>query len=64
MTPEEQAISKLRATSFQIDDDKIVVLEEFFYQLREIDIQVPRASPTKLYESQWALLGIVSGAIN
>lgn len=60
MIPEEQAISKLRAISFQIDDDKIVALEEFFHQLREIDNQVSCASTTKLYESQWALLGIVS----
>jgi hypothetical protein len=60
MTPEEQAVSKLKAASFQIDDDKIVALEDFFHQLREIDNQVSRASPTKLYESQWALLGIIS----
>ena len=60
MSPEEQAISKLRATSYAIEEEQIAALEEFFRQLRRIDEQVTRASPTELYESQWALLGIIS----
>lgn len=36
------------------------MLEEFFRQLHGIERRVMSASPTRLYESQWALLGIVS----
>jgi hypothetical protein len=60
MLPEEQAIAKLRAAPYAIDDEKIDALEEFFRQLRRIDERVMAASPTVLYESQWALLGFVS----
>jgi hypothetical protein len=60
MEPEEQSISRLRSSSFQIEEDKFKALEEFFRQLRQIDDQVSCASPTELYESQWAFLGIVS----
>jgi hypothetical protein len=60
MLPEEQAISQLRAAPYEISDEDIAALEDFFRQLRTIDQQVTSASPTKLYESQWALLGIVS----
>jgi hypothetical protein len=60
MLPEERAISQLRAAPYEISDEEIAALEDFFRQLRTIDQQVTSASPTKLYESQWALLGIVS----
>jgi hypothetical protein len=60
MLPEEQAMSQLRSSVYRIGDEEIATLEEFFYQLREIDAQVTQASPSELYESQWALLGIVS----
>ena len=59
-SPEEQALSKLRAAPYAIGEEQIAALEEFFRQLRRIDEQVTSASRTKLYESQWALLGIVS----
>ena len=60
MLPEEQAIGKLRGAPYAIGDEEIAALEEFFRQLRLIDERVTAASPTELYESQWALLGIVS----
>ena len=60
MSPEEQAISKLRAAPYTIGEEQIAALEEFFRQLRHIDEQVTSASRTELYESQWALLGIIS----
>ena len=60
MLPEEQAVAKLRAAPYAIVEEKIAALEEFFRQLRRIDERVMAASPTVLYESQWALLGIVS----
>jgi hypothetical protein len=60
MLSEEQTISKLRAAPYEISNEDIAALEDFFRQLRTIDRQVASASPTKLYESQWALLGIVS----
>lgn len=60
MSPEERAISKLRAAPYEIGEEQIAALEKFFRQLRRIDELVTAASPTELYESQWALLGIVS----
>jgi hypothetical protein len=60
MLPEERAVSKLKASPYRIDDKEISILEDFFRQLRGVDEQVTRASPTELYESQWALLGIVT----
>jgi hypothetical protein len=58
--PEERTIANLRAARHAIGDEEIAALEEFFRQLRWIDARVTAASPTELYESQWALLGIVS----
>jgi hypothetical protein len=60
MLPEERAIAKLRGAPYAIGDEEIAALGEFFRQLRLIDERVTAASPTELYESQWALLGIVS----
>jgi hypothetical protein len=60
MLPEERAIAELRGAPYAIGDKEMAVLEEFFRQLRWIDERVTAASPTELYESQWALLGIVS----
>jgi len=60
MTPEARSIARLRATSFQIDEDQIATLEEFFRQLRSTDQLAAGASPHELYEAQWAILGIVS----
>jgi len=60
MLPEERAIAELRGAPYAIGDKEIAALGEFFRQLRWIDERVTAASPTKLYESQWALLGIVS----
>lgn len=60
MTSEERSISRLRAASLEIDDARIAALEEFFRQLRSTDQLVSGASPTELYEAQWAILGIVS----
>jgi hypothetical protein len=60
MLPEERAIAELRDAPYAIGDEEIVALGEFFRQLRWIDERVTAASPTELYESQWALLGIVS----
>ena len=59
MLPEERTIANLRAAPYVIGDEEIAALEEFFRQLRWIDERVTAASPTELYESQWALLGIV-----
>src|SRR5918995_4507318 len=60
MLPEERAIAKLRGAPYAIGDEEIAALGEFFRQLGLIDERVTAASPTELYESQWALLGIVS----
>jgi hypothetical protein len=60
MLPEERAIANLRAAPYTISNEKVAAVEEFFRQLRWIDERVTAASPTELYESQWALLGIVS----
>jgi hypothetical protein len=60
MSPEERAIANLKATPRAIGDEEIAALEQFFRQLRRLDEQVTAASSTELYESQWALLGIVS----
>ena len=60
MLPEERAIANLRGAPYAIGDEEIAALGEFFRQLRLIDERVTAASPTELYESQWALLGIVS----
>jgi hypothetical protein len=60
MSPEEQAISKLMAAPYAIGEEQIAALEGFFRELRRIDERVTAASPNRLYESQWALLGIVS----
>ncbi len=60
MLPEERAIANLEAAPYAIGDENIAALEEFFRQLRGIDEQVTAASPTELYESQWALLGLAS----
>ena len=60
MLPEERALATLVAAPYTIGDADVATLEEFFRQLRRIDEQVTAASPTVLYESQWALLGIVS----
>ncbi|MDP9439441.1 MAG: hypothetical protein M3P49_11975, partial [Actinomycetota bacterium] len=57
LTPEAQAISKLRAVR---PDSELAVLEDFFRGLREIDELASAASPYELYESQWAILGVVS----
>lgn len=56
-TPEERAISRLEATR---PDAELAVLRDFFHGLREIDELVSAASLYELYESQWAVLGIVS----
>lgn len=60
MLPEEQALANLRAAPYAISGDDIATLEKFFRQLRVFDERVTAASPTKLYESQWALLGLAS----
>ena len=60
MLPEERAIANLRGAPYAIGDEEIAALGEFFRQLGLIDERVTAASPTELYESQWALLGIVS----
>lgn len=60
MLPEERAIANLKAMPHAIGEEKIAALEEFFRQLRWIDERVTAASPTELYESQWAHLEIVS----
>jgi hypothetical protein len=60
MTPEERSISSLKSAPYEIGDEAITALEEFFRQLRRIDQQLTYASPTRLYESQWAVYGIVS----
>jgi hypothetical protein len=57
MLPEARAIAKLRGAPYAIGDEEIAALREFFRQLRWIDERVTAASPTELYESQWALLG-------
>ena len=59
VTPEEQAVSRLRVSPFKLDDDSLAALERYFHQLREIDRQVSRSSPNEFYQSQWAILGIV-----
>jgi hypothetical protein len=56
-TPEARAISRLAATR---PDAELAVLRGFFRGLREIDELVSAASLNELYESQWAVLGIVS----
>jgi hypothetical protein len=56
-TPEERAISKLTATR---PDAELAILRDFFRELREIDELVSAASLYELYESQWAVLGILS----
>ena len=60
MLPEDRAIERLRAAPYAIGGEEIDALDEFFRQLRRIDVLVTSASPTQLYESQWALLGIIS----
>jgi hypothetical protein len=60
MLPEERAIANLRSAPYAIADEDIAALETFFRQLREIAERVTAASPTELYESQWALLGVAS----
>jgi hypothetical protein len=60
MEPEEHTIAQLRSSGFAIAEEKTAVLEEFFRQLRAIDDAISRASPLELYESMWAILGIIS----
>jgi hypothetical protein len=40
MSPEEQVISKLRASSFDIDDDKRVTLEDYFHSQHVVTLQL------------------------
>lgn len=60
MTPEEQAISKLRSTWPQIQRDRVETLELFFVQLRAVDDHIGRPSPSELHESLWGIFGLMS----
>jgi hypothetical protein len=59
MKPEDHTIAQLRLSGFAIAEEKTAALEEFFRQLRASDDAVSRASPLELYESMWAILGII-----
>jgi hypothetical protein len=60
MEPEDYSIAQIRSSGFAIAEEKTAVLEEFFRQLRATDEALSRASPLELYESMWAILGIIS----
>lgn len=59
VTPECEIIDNLRSGEVNVDDADLCQLERYFQELREIDDIVARASPDKLYESQWSILGII-----
>jgi hypothetical protein len=45
MTPEERSISSLKSAPYEISDEAISALEEFFRQLRRIDQQLTYGIP-------------------
>jgi hypothetical protein len=60
MFPEEIAIKKLKSSQFNFSKEKYRILNDYFVFLRDIDDKISRTSPTELYESLWAFLGIIS----
>jgi hypothetical protein len=60
MLLEEKYLKELKKSSFNFSKDEIKICRHFFVELREIDQLIWKESPEQLFESQWALLGIVS----
>jgi len=58
MTPEARSIAKLREVC--AEPDIIDSLAGAFERLHAVEEIVSRSSPTELYESAWALLGLVA----
>jgi hypothetical protein len=58
--PEEVAICKLEASSFNVDLDTADELRRYFEHLRELERSINAASPRCLYEGQWAILGLIA----
>ncbi len=60
MFPEKLSIKRLQSSSFEVSQEEIENLKNFFIVLRKLDHQISRISPFELYESLWAILGIIS----
>lgn len=56
---ESDVIKNLRLCEFKLDDTDITQLEKYFEELRNLDDVVARASPDRLFEAQWSILGII-----
>jgi len=59
LTPESEAIARLSSCDIKTDASCLDHLTLYFEKLREFDDTVARASPEKLYEAQWSILGII-----
>lgn len=59
VTPEHEVIEGLRSGEVKVDDADLTQLDSYFQELHKLDDIVARASPDKLYEAQWSVLGII-----
>jgi hypothetical protein len=57
---EEEYINKLKTCSFNFEEQKIHIIENYFINLREIEQLIWKKSPEQLFQAQWSLLGIIS----
>ena len=60
MLLEEKYLKELKKSTFNFSKDELNICYNFFIELRRIDQLIWKESPEQLFESQWALLGIVS----
>ena len=60
MSLEEKYLEKLNGCKFSFSEEEMKICRHFFHDLREMDQVIWKKSPEKLFEAQWALLGIIS----
>ena len=60
MKSEEGAIRRLKDRNLDTDPETVDELRRYFRHLRELERSINAISPRRLYEAQWAILGLIA----